>query len=364
MVTALLSLLLGRAIRKNLGMTGELTLTGRVLPIGGLKEKLIASRRSGLNVLIFPKENLRDYDELPDYLKKGDRLRIIATARKVSPAELAPALKILEAWGLEVVLGENIYAEQNQFAGSDEERTADLQEALDDPKCAAILCARGGYGTVRLIDSVSWEGFKNRPKWLIGYSDVSVLHNSLQNLSFTSLHAMMPLEFEKNSSESLRLLQDSLLGKPYTIKAAYHAFNRLGTVEGEIVGGNLSMLYSCLGSKTAVNTKGKILFIEDLDEYLYHVDRMMWNLRRNGYLDDIKALIIGTMSDMNDNTIPFGESAIDIIARHAQDFDFPVAFGLPIGHSSHHLPLVFGEKVTLEVNSDASTLNFNHGRKS
>jgi len=300
----------------------------------------------------------------PKFLQKGDRLRIIATARKVSPAELAPAIQILEDWGLEVVLGENIYAEQNQFAGSDAERAEDIQYALDDPHCAAILCARGGYGSVRIIDAICWEKFKLNPKWLIGYSDVSVIHNTLQNLGFASLHAMMPLEFEKNSSESLSLLHEALFGESYTIEAPAHPFNRPGKVEGEVIGGNLSMLYSCLGSATALETTGKILFIEDLDEYLYHIDRMMFNLRRNAYFDGIKALIIGTMSDMNDNAIPFGESAIDIIARHAQDFDFPVAFGLPIGHSSHHLPLVFGEKVTLEVNSDASTLNFNHGRKS
>lgn len=301
---------------------------------------------------------------IPKFLKKGDRLRIIATARKVSPAELAPAIQILEDWGLEVLLGENIYAEQNQFAGSDEERAADFQSALDDPHCAAILCARGGYGSVRIIDAISWEKFKLKPKWLIGYSDVSVLHNTLQNMGFASLHAMMPLEFEKNSSESLKLLRESLFGKAYTIEAAAHPNNRFGKIEGEVIGGNLSMLYSCLGSSTALDTRGKILFIEDLDEYLYHVDRMMFNLRRNAYFKDIKALIVGTMSDMNDNAIPFGESAVDIIARHAQDFDFPLAYGLPIGHSSHHLPLVFGEKVTLEVNSNASILNFKHGRKS
>tara|TARA_R110002050_G_scaffold80106_2_gene171433 strand:+ start:660 stop:1571 length:912 start_codon:yes stop_codon:yes gene_type:complete len=300
----------------------------------------------------------------PKFLKKGDTLRIIATARKVSAEELGPAIEKLEEWGLKVVLGKNIFAQENQFAGSDKQRAEDLQEALDDENCAAILCARGGYGTVRIIDAISWNKFIESPKWIIGYSDVSVLHNSLQNINFASLHAPMPLEFAKNTSESIALLQDALLGKAYQIKAAAHPFNRPGKVEGEIIGGNLSMLYSCLGSPTALNTAGKILFIEDLDEYLYHIDRMLYNLTRNGYFANIKALIIGTMSDMNDNSIPFGESAETIIARHARNFDFPLAFGFPIGHSNHHFPLVFGEKVTLEVNSDASILNFSDGRKS
>ncbi len=300
----------------------------------------------------------------PRFLQKGDRLRIVATARKVSAKELAPALQILEDWGLEVVLGKHIYAEENQFAGNDAERAADLQAALNDPECAAILFARGGYGTVRIIDAISWENFIKHPKWLIGYSDLSVIHNTLQNLGFASLHAIMPLEFATNSPESLRLLREALFGKSYTIETGAHPFNRAGKVTGEVVGGNLSMLYSCLGSSTALDTDGKILFLEDLDEYLYHIDRMMFNLRRNGYLNDIQALIIGTMSDMNDNAIPFGESAEEIIARHAQDYEFPLAFGLPIGHSSHHLPLVLGEKVTLEINSDAATLKFKHGRKS
>tara|TARA_R110000868_G_scaffold34066_4_gene123236 strand:- start:60 stop:971 length:912 start_codon:yes stop_codon:yes gene_type:complete len=300
----------------------------------------------------------------PKFLNQGDTVRIVATARKVSAEELAPAVEKLQTWGLRVVLGKNIFAQENQFAGSDQQRTEDLQEALDDENCAAIWCARGGYGTVRIIDDINWDKFIEKPKWIIGYSDVSVLHNSLQNLNFASLHAPMPLEFVKNTSESIALLQDALFGKAYQIKAATHPFNRFGTVGGEIIGGNLSMLYSCLGSPTAIDTSDKILFIEDLDEYLYHVDRMLYNLVRNGYFANIKALIVGTMSDMNDNNIPFGESAETIIARHAQNFDFPIAFGFPIGHSNNHFPLVFGEKVTLEVNSDASILNFNYGRKS
>jgi len=300
----------------------------------------------------------------PSFLKPGDTIRIIATARKISAEELAPALQIFAEWGLQVVLGKNVFAQENQFAGNDNQRASDLQEALDDPSCSAIICARGGYGTVRIIDDVSWKGFIEKPKWVIGYSDVSVLHNSLQKLNFASLHATMPINFSSNSSDSLALLQDALFGKTYQIQAPAHPFNRLGQVAGEIIGGNLSMLYSCLGSPSALNTQDKILFLEDLDEYLYHIDRMMVNLRRNGYFTGIKALVIGTMGAMNDNAIPFGENAPNIIARHARAFRFPIAFGLPVGHQSHNLPLVFGEKVTLEVNSDASILNFNYGRKS
>jgi muramoyltetrapeptide carboxypeptidase len=300
----------------------------------------------------------------PNFLRKGDKVRIVATARKVSREELEPALIKLTEWGLRVELGENIFAQEHQFAGSDAQRASDLQKALDDKDCAAILCARGGYGTVRIVDALDWTQFKRNPKWLIGYSDVSVLHNTLQNLGFASLHASMPLNFTSNSPESLILLKDALFGHSYQIKAPAHFFNHFGCTEGEIIGGNLSMLYSCLGSKSALNTAGKILFFEDLDEYLYHVDRMLQNLQRNNYFKDIKALLIGTLNDMNDNKIPFGESAEEMVNRYAKNFDFPVAFGLPIGHNSHNLPLIFGQKVTLEVNSDASILNFNHGRKS
>lgn len=300
----------------------------------------------------------------PKKLKKGDKVRIIATARKISAAELQAAISLLQSWELKVELGQNIFSEDHQFAGTDEQRTFDLQSALDDEDCAAILCARGGYGTVRIIDSINWEKFKNHPKWIIGYSDVSVLHNSLQNLGFASLHASMPINFSKNSPESLNFLQAALFGEAYQIKTATHPYNRFGQISGEIIGGNLSMLYSCLGSKTAVKTDGKILFIEDLDEYLYHVDRMMVNLRRNGYLENLKALIVGTLSDMNDNNIPFGESAEDIVARHCKDYNFPVAFGIPAGHSPHNLPIIFGQKVNLEIDSSMTTLNFNNGRNS
>jgi muramoyltetrapeptide carboxypeptidase len=300
----------------------------------------------------------------PDFLKEGDKVRIVATARKVSPEELKPAILKLKDWGLRVELGENIFAQEHQFAGNDTQRADDLQNALNDRDCAAILCARGGYGTVRIIDKIDWDAFKQNPKWIIGYSDVSVLHNTLQNMGFASLHASMALDFTKNSPESLTLIREALFGQYYQVKAPAHAFNRLGAVEGEIVGGNLSMLYSCLGSQSAIKPAGQILFFEDLDEYLYHIDRMMQNLGRNNYLNGIKALLIGTLNDMNDNKIPFGESAEEIVSRHANKFDFPIAFGLPFGHSSHNLPLIFGQKVTLEVNSTASILNFNHGAKS
>jgi muramoyltetrapeptide carboxypeptidase len=202
----------------------------------------------------------------PDFLKEGDKVRIVATARKVSPEELKPAILKLKDWGLRVELGENIFAQEHQFAGNDTQRADDLQNALNDRDCAAILCARGGYGTVRIIDNIDWDAFKQNPKWIIGYSDVSVLHNTLQNMGFASLHASMALDFTKNSPESLTLIREALFGQYYQVKAPAHAFNQLGSVEGEIVGGNLSMLYSCLGSQSAIKPAGQILFFEDLDE--------------------------------------------------------------------------------------------------
>src|SRR5690606_37978402 len=275
--------------------------------------------------------------EKPQALKIGDKISIISTARKISLEEVQPAINLLTEWGLEVVLGENLFAEEHQFAGTKVQRLADLQQALNNKEIKAIFCARGGYGTVQLIDEIDFSDFKKQPKWIVGYSDVTVLHNHInQHFGIATLHATMPINFKTNNTAELQSLKDALFGNTLNYQCAPHAYNRLGEAKGELVGGNLSILYSLTGTTSQINTEGKILFLEDLDEYLYHIDRMMQNLKRAGMLHGLKGLLIGGMTDMNDNTIPYGHSAIDIIKNIVADYDFPVAFGFPaeIGRAS------------------------------
>ena len=290
-------------------------------------------------------------------LNIGDKIGIISTARKISMEELKPSIKLLEEWGLKVVFGKNLFEEDNQFSGTVAQRSSDLQSMIDDDSIKAILCARGGYGTVQIIDKVDFSHLIKNPKWIIGYSDVTVLHSHLHQLGITSLHATMPINFEKNTPKALESLKSALFGLGDLTEINHHHFNRFGKVEGEIVGGNLSILYSLLGSDSDINTDGKILFIEDLDEYLYHVDRMMMNLKRNGKLKNLKALIIGGMSDMNDNTIPFGKTAEEIILEYIKEFDFPVCFNFPAGHLDDNRCVRFGVKSVLEVNKNGVSLS-------
>ena len=290
-------------------------------------------------------------------LNIGDKIGIISTARKISLEELKPSIKLLEEWGLKVVFGKNLFEEDNQFSGTVSQRSSDLQSMIDDDSIKAILCARGGYGTVQIIDKVDFSHLIKNPKWIIGYSDVTVLHSHLHQLGITSLHATMPINFEKNTPKALESLKSALFGLGDLTEINHHHFNRFGKVEGEIVGGNLSILYSLLGSGSDINTDGKILFIEDLDEYLYHVDRMMMNLKRNGKLKNLKALIIGGMSDMNDNTIPFGKTAEEIILEYIKEFDFPVCFNFPAGHLDDNRCVRFGVKSVLEVNKNGVSLS-------
>lgn len=294
----------------------------------------------------------------PPALKKGARIRLVAPARKISPAELAPALKIIAAWGWEATWSEALWASDHQLAGDDATRLADLQEALDDPSIEAIFCVRGGYGSVRLVDQLQWEAFLRKPKWLVGYSDITVLHQRVQQCGVMSLHASMPINFADNSSASLQSLRQALAGDCPPIPLTPHPLNRPGRAEGRLCGGNLSMLYSQCGSPTALRTEGAILFFEDLDEYLYHIDRMMWNLKRNGYFERPAAVVVGSMSAMNDNRIPWGESAEEIIARHLSHYPYPLAFGLPAGHLADNRSLRFGAPAQLEISTQGGQLKF------
>lgn len=295
----------------------------------------------------------------PPHLKKGDTVAIIATARKIDVATLQPAVKLLESWGLNVVLGKSIGKELHQLAGPDWQRATDLQEMIDNPTIKAVWAAKGGYGTVRIIDRVDFTNFKRKPKWIAGFSDVTVLHSHINNMGIETIHSMMAVSAATASPDAIETFRKALFGETLTYKISAHPFNKRGQAIGELVGGNLSVLYSIMGSKSQVDCKGKILFIEDLDEYLYHIDRMMMNLKRNGWFDGIKALVIGGMTSMNDNEIPWGKDALEIIQDVLKDYDFPIIFNFPAGHVKDNRALILGGKVSLEVNEKGSQLIFN-----
>jgi len=287
-------------------------------------------------------------------LKPGDTIAFVSSARKISRDELVFAKTQVESWGLKVVFGENLFQEENQFAGSEKQRAQDLQAAINDENVKAILFVRGGYGSVQIIDSIDWTSFQKNPKWLIGFSDITVFHSHIQqNFGIPTLHATMPITFANNTESSLENLRKVLFGETISYQIETHPFNRNGKAEAEIVGGNLSILYSLLGSESQINTDGKILFIEDLDEYLYHIDRMIQALKRAGMLKNLAGLIVGGMSDMNDNTIPFGKTAEEIIHDAVSEYKYPVAFGFPAGHIDDNNPIIFGEKVKFEVSKNS-----------
>ncbi|WP_430614903.1 S66 peptidase family protein [Flavobacterium sp. JP2137] len=294
----------------------------------------------------------------PPYLSKGDTVALVCTARKFSLAEAQPAIQLLEQWGLKVKLGATIGLDNFQLGGSDQERIADFQNQLDDPQVQAIWCARGGYGTVRIIDQLCFERFCQAPKWIIGFSDVTVLHSHINNLEVETLHAIMAFSVPNTAPQSIASLKHVLFGQPTSYRIPTDAHNRIGSATGELVGGNLSILYSLAGSKSAIDTAGKILFIEDLDEYLYHIDRMMVNVDRNGWLKNLKGLVVGGMTDMKDNAIPFGWGAKEIIVEISKKYDFPICFEFPAGHVQENVALMLGHQVRLNVEETGVTLDF------
>ncbi len=293
----------------------------------------------------------------PSNLKKSDKIAIISTARKIEEQEIAAGVEILGGWGLEVIIGKSIGLSSHQFAGSDQERSDDLQRVLDDKNIKAIFFARGGYGTVRIIDDINFSAFNQHPKWVVGYSDITVLHNHIHsNSGIRSLHGTMPLNFSDNSMEALSLLKDVLFGKKLDHHFSAHKLNIEGSAESVLVGGNLSIIYSLIGTNSDIDTQGKLLFLEDVDEYLYHIDRMMMNLKRAGKLSGLSGLIVGAMSDMNDNKIPYGKSAEEIILEHVSEYNYPVCFGFPGGHIADNRPLIIGENMALTVGGEGCSL--------
>lgn len=299
----------------------------------------------------------------PPYLKKGDTVAIVSPAGNLfnKQAEIQQAEKLLKNWGLNVVLGGNLFTQNNQFAGTDDERASDFQKALDNPNIKAIWCARGGYGSVRILDKLDYSKFIEHPKWIIGYSDITAFHNQILNLGFESIHAMMGISLDENceySEENSTSLKNAVFGNQlsYTIKSS--DYNRLGEATGQIVGGNLTLLHTMLGSKTSIDTQGKILFFEEIGEYAYHIDRMLQSLKRAGYFENCKGIIVGDISDIKENSTHWGKPIEQLILDVVEDYSFPVLFNFPAGHEDKNLALILGRTIELKVKKDESTVLF------
>lgn len=291
----------------------------------------------------------------PQRLRTGSRVALVATARKVSPEEILPSAELLRSWQLEPVVEDELYFSDNQMAGNDDHRAKRLQHFINDNTIDAILCVRGGYGTVRIVDKVDFSPLLSNPKWIIGYSDVTVLHSHIaRHCQLATLHATMPLNIPADTAlwhtPAIESLHRALFEGIVQTHANPSPLNRTGSCQAPVVGGNLSVLYSLCGSNSDIDTSGKILFIEDLDEYLYHIDRMMQNLKRNGKLERLKGLIVGAMSNMHDNTIPFGKTAEEIIWDTVKEYNYPVAFHIPTGHIGlDNQALLLGVPTTLDI---------------
>ena len=299
----------------------------------------------------------------PPFLKAGDTVAIVAPAGilKNRTQEVNKAIALLESWGLKTTVGKHVYTNGGHFAGTDAERCEDFQQALDNPNIKAIWAARGGYGSVRILDLLDFTKFKKQPKWIIGYSDITAFHNQMNVLGFQSLHAMMCTSVTdelQGNPETAATFKKALFGETleYTLNAS--PYNREGKASGQLVGGNLAILASMLGSETSLDTKGKILFIEEIGEYAYSIDRMLQSLKRAGYFKNCVGLIVGDISKVKRNTTKFGKTVEQIILDVVSDYNFPVAFNMKAGHEPDNRAMVFGTEIRLKVSSSGTSIVF------
>ena len=295
----------------------------------------------------------------PEYLKKGDKIAIVCPAKKLK-ASIEPAIALLEEWGLEVITGKSVESAYHQFAGDDDLRAADLQFFLDHQEIKAIICGRGGYGTIRIIDMLDFTQFNQNPKWLVGFSDITILLSHLLASENTqSIHGQMPGTFEEATAESLETLRKSLFGIKQSFNLTSSFSNRSGTAEGIIIGGNLSLLIAMEGSLSEMDYTDKILFLEDVGEYEYAIDRMMRILKRSGKLSKLKGLIVGAFTEIKTEDIPFGQTAEEVIRDVVEEYDYPVCFNFPVGHIPDNRALILGRIVTLHIESNKVALVYN-----
>ncbi|WP_406685418.1 LD-carboxypeptidase [Seonamhaeicola sp. MEBiC1930] len=299
----------------------------------------------------------------PPFLKTGDTVAIVAPSGilKNRIVEINKAKSLLKSWGLYAVVGTHIFNQNNHFAGTDDERCEDFQNALDNPKIKAIWCARGGYGAVRILDNLDWSSFKKNPKWIIGYSDITAIHNEVHNLGIQSIHAMMCTSLQDDPEtikETINTFKRGLFGEILSYNLDGSPYNKSGEVIAPLVGGNLTILHTMLGSTTSINTTGKILFIEEIGEYKYHIDRMLQSLKRAGYFNNCKGVVIGDITKLKNNTTKWGVSIEQLILDVLSDYNFPVAFNMPSGHEKDNRALIFGRTIELTVKKEQSTIIF------
>ena len=299
----------------------------------------------------------------PPYLKAGDSVAIVAPSGILlnREKEVNQARALLESWGLNVVIGKYVFNQSGHFAGTDDQRAKDLQNALDNPNIKAIWSARGGYGTVRILDKLDYTQFRANPKWLIGYSDITALHNDIHNEGVETIHALMCTSLTddlEEIKESVATFKDAIFGNSlrYTIKG--NTYNKTGKATGQLVGGNLTLLHTMLGSSTSIDTSGKIIFFEEIGEYAYHIDRMLQSLWRAGYFDDCKGIIVGDISKVRKNTTPWGKPVKQLILDVFEDCDFPILFDFPAGHEKDNRAMIMGRTIELTVGKDQSTVVF------
>jgi muramoyltetrapeptide carboxypeptidase len=294
-------------------------------------------------------------------LKPGDKIILVAPSGIVTGDYIQKAVKIFESWGLKVILGENLFSSYHQFAGTDEQRLSDIQAALDNHEISAVVCARGGYGLMRITDKINWNNLLKKPKWVVGFSDITVLHACLLKRSIQSIHSLMPINFNDQplNSKPLEYLKKLLFDGTIEYTLPSNALNLQGSAKGIVTGGNLSLLYALMGTPLELKTDERILFIEDVGEQLYHLDRMIQSLRLAGKFDKIKAMIVGGLTEMTDKKIPFGFSPEEIITSVAKQFSFPVVFGFPAGHIKDNCPLLLGSEVSLNCENKSVSIQFN-----
>ena len=294
---------------------------------------------------------------VPQPLVAGDLIYITAPAKAIEKEHVDFAVSFFENAGFKVLVSKNCLGQHHYFSGTDEERLEDLQYGIDHPEVKAIVCARGGYGCVRIVDRIQWASMLREPKWMVGFSDVTVFHQHLQRFNLPSIHGSMVLNFKDNTQEALTTLLSALKGESFSLSAT-STQNKPGQAEGTLIGGNLSIVYSLIGTNNQPDYSDKILFVEDLAEHLYHIDRMFYALNKSGILDKISGLVVGGMTDLEDTATPFGMSVEEIILAHFQFRNIPIAFGFPAGHLNDNRALILGKKVRFNVEGTTSELHF------
>lgn len=294
----------------------------------------------------------------PPFLQKGDKVAITCPAKKL-PIPMRDAVNLLTDWGLEVVLGDTVTASYHQFAGDDNFRAADMQRFINDDSIKAIFAARGGYGTIRMVDLVNFSALKTNPKWLVGFSDITLLHaHIISNYNLPCIHGQMPLNIPDASAYSLETLRKALFGDNLAYQLRTHPNNRIGEATGVLIGGNLSLLLAISGSASDMDYTDKILFIEDVGEYLYAVDRMLRALKRAGKLKNLAGLIVGGFTDLKDNDIPFGQTLAQLVMDVVADYNYPVCFDFPAGHIPNNCSIILGKSIKLSIQANTTNINF------